>query len=82
MTSVFVTRRIELLQARLGALASSLDRARTSVERLEREPVPAGATAQARAARLSAARAMAATLSERDRQMRIAIGALQAELAS
>jgi chromosome segregation ATPase len=81
MTETYLARRMELLNERLAALTPNLDRAEHSVRRLEAEQVPAGATAQARAARLAAARAMAATLQERERQVRVAIAALQAELA-
>ncbi|MCS6887732.1 hypothetical protein [Chloroflexus sp.] len=73
--------RIEVLTARLNSLRPGLERARQSVARLENESVPAGATALARAAQLSAARAMAATLAERERQLLVAIKALHAELA-
>jgi uncharacterized coiled-coil protein SlyX len=82
MTASFIHQRIEQLNARLVALEPSIERAQQSVRRLEAEQVPAGATAQARAARLAAARAMAATLEERERQVRVAIGALRAELDS
>lgn len=82
MTTAFIHQRIDQLSMRLNALGPSVERAKQSVRRLETEPVPAGATAQARAARLAAARAMAATLEERERQVRVAIGALQAELLS
>jgi hypothetical protein len=80
MTATFIYHRIDQLNSRLTALAPSVERAQQSVRRLEAEQVPAGATAQARAARLAAARAMAATLEERERQVRVAITALQAEL--
>ncbi|WP_322496680.1 hypothetical protein [Chloroflexus sp.] len=73
--------RIEVLTARLNSLRPGLERARQSVARLENDTVPAGATALARAAQLSAARVMAATLAERERQLLVAIQALQAELA-
>lgn len=82
MTTSFIHERIEQLNVRLGALEPSILRARQSVQRLESEQVPAGATAQARAARLAAARAMAATLEERERQVRVAISSLRAELDS
>jgi hypothetical protein len=74
-------RRVEILQSRLVALAPSIERARQSVVRLETEQVPAGAVSGARAAQLSAARAMAATLEERERQVRVALNALHAELS-
>ncbi|MBO9317142.1 MAG: hypothetical protein J7456_15315 [Chloroflexus sp.] len=77
----YFRQRIEVLTARLDGLRSSLERARQSVTRLENESVPAGATALARAAQLSAARAMAATLADRERHLLIAIQSLQAELA-
>ena len=77
----YFRQRIEVLTARLDNLRSSLERARQSVTRLENESVPAGATALARAAQLSAARAMAATLADRERHLLIAIQSLQAELA-
>lgn len=80
MTDTFIQQRIGQLSTRLVALEPSVERARQSVLRLEAEQVPAGATAQARAARLAAARAMAATLEERERQVRVAIFALQSEL--
>ncbi|MEF3274525.1 MAG: hypothetical protein K6356_09020 [Chloroflexus sp.] len=73
-------RRIEVLTTRLNHLRPSIERARRSVAQLENETVPAGATALARAARLSAARAMVATLLERERSLLTAINALQAEL--
>jgi predicted HTH domain antitoxin len=81
MVATFVEQRIAQLNTRLAALESNVERARRAVERLENEPVPAGATAQARAARLAAARAMAATLELRERQVRVALSALQAEIA-
>jgi hypothetical protein len=77
----YFRQRIEVLTARLDNLRASLERARQSVTRLENESVPAGATALARAAQLSAARAMAATLADRERHLLIAIQSLQAELA-
>ncbi len=84
MQTPFFTARLEVLRSRLNALAPSVDRARQAVRRLEAEQVPAGATAGAtagaRAAQLSAARAMVATLEERERQVRVAISALQGEL--
>lgn len=73
-------RRIEVLTARLNSLRPGLERARQSVTRLENDTVPAGATALARAAQLSAARAMAATLAERERHLLVAIRSLHAEL--
>ena len=82
MTSEFVEQRIVPLQRRLSSLGSNIERARETVLRLETEEVPAGATAPARAARLAAARTMAATLEERERQVLIAIGALRAEIAA
>lgn len=76
--------RYDLLTARLTTLAPRLDRVRQSVQRLEAEEVPAGATANAtaaaRAAQLSAARSMASTLAERERQIQVAIEALRAEM--
>lgn len=81
MPTDFIYARLDVLRGRLNSLAPSVERARQSVRRLETEPVPAGAVAGARAARLSAARAMAVTLEGRERQVRIAISALQAELA-
>lgn len=81
MSATYFEQRIVQLNTRLTALEPSVERARLSVQRLESEPVPAGATAQARAARLAAARAMAATLELRERQVRVALTALQAELA-
>jgi hypothetical protein len=80
MSTEFISTRLEVLRGRLNSLAPSVERARQSVYRLETEQVPAGAAAGARAAQLSAARAMAATLAGRERQVRIAIAALQAEL--
>jgi hypothetical protein len=80
MPSTFIRARLEVLNGRLSALAPSVERARQSVRRLETEQVPAGAAAGARAAQLSAARAMVATLEERERQVRVAINALQCEL--
>lgn len=82
MTDSFIHSRVAQLNQRLASLAPSIELARQSVQRLETEQVPAGAVAGARAARLSAARAMVATLEERARQVRIAINALQAELAA
>lgn len=81
MSSAYLRHRQELLSARLARLNPSLERAAQAVHRLELEPVPAGAAAGARAARLSAARTMAATLGERARQLRAALAALQAEAA-
>jgi hypothetical protein len=72
--------RLEVLRGRLTSLTPSVERARQAVHRLETEQIPAGAAAGARAAQLSAARAMAATLEERERQVRVAINALQSEL--
>ncbi|MCS6881290.1 MAG: hypothetical protein RMK84_02700 [Oscillochloridaceae bacterium] len=80
MTESFFHSRVAQLSQRLASLTPSIELARQSVQRLEAEQVPAGAVAGARAARLSAARAMVATLEERARQVRIAINALQAEL--
>jgi hypothetical protein len=74
-------RRVEILESRLVALAPSIERARQSVLRLETEQVPAGVVSGARAAQLSAARAMSATLQERERQVRVALNALHAELS-
>jgi hypothetical protein len=82
MTSDFVEQRIAELQRRLSSLGPNIARARETVLRLEGEQVPAGASAPARAARLAAARTMAATLEERERQVLIAIGALRAEVAA
>ncbi len=76
----FIRQRIEVLNHRLHGLQPRLARARQSIAMLESESVPAGATALARAARLSAARAMVATLAERERHLLVAIQALQAEL--
>ncbi|WP_298821088.1 hypothetical protein [Chloroflexus sp.] len=76
----YFRRRIEELTARLESLRPGIERAQRSVAQLESEAVPAGAAALARAARLSAARAMAATLAERERHLLVAISALQAEL--
>ena len=80
MSTVFFRTRLEVLQTRLNSLAPSVERARQSVHRLETAQVPAGAASGARAAQLSAARAMATTLEERERQIRVAIFSLQAEL--
>lgn len=80
MPTLFIRSRLEVLRDRLNSLAPSVDRARQSVRRLETEQVPAGAAAGARAAQLSAARAMVATLEERERQVRVAIASLQSEL--
>lgn len=80
MQKPFFQARLEVLRGRLSALAPSVERARQSVRRLEAEQVPAGATAGARAAQLAAARAMVTTLEERERQVRVAISALQGEL--
>ncbi|NTU81707.1 MAG: hypothetical protein HGA45_20395 [Chloroflexales bacterium] len=79
MPTEFFCTRLEVLHGRLNSLAPSVERARQSVQRLETEQVPAGAASGARAAQLSAARAMATTLEGRARQVRIAIAALQAE---
>jgi hypothetical protein len=81
MHTVHMQRRLEILQTRLVALAPSIERARQSVMRLETEQVPAGAASGARVAQLSAARAMAATLEERERQVRTALTSLRAELS-
>lgn len=81
MPAPFFRARLEVLRGRLNALAPSVERARQSVHRLETEQVPAGAASGARAAQLSAARAMASTLEERERQVRVAIAALQVELS-
>ncbi len=80
MSIPFLEARLDVLRTRLNALAPSVERARQVVRRLETEEVPAGAAQGARAAQLSAARAMAATLEERERQVRIAIAALQNEI--
>jgi len=80
--------RIAALNARIVNLAPRLERARQTVRRLEKELAAApvlhddatGPTKAARAARLSAARSMAERLIERERQLRIAVAALQAEL--
>ncbi|MBX0329159.1 hypothetical protein K2Z83_15915 [Oscillochloris sp. ZM17-4] len=82
MDQSYYTTRLEALTARLEALGPRIERARHAVLRLETEQVPAGGTAAARAAQLSAARTMAATLESRDRQLRIAEAALRAELAA
>lgn len=82
MNDSFITSRVAQLNLKLASLTPSLERAQQSVRRLEAEQVPAGAMAGARAAQLSAARAMAATLEERARQVRVAINALQSELAT
>jgi hypothetical protein len=82
--------RIDTLTARIMNLAPRLERAHQTVRRLETELAAApvlhddatGPTKAARAARLSAARSMADTLIERDRQLRIAVAALQSELDS
>lgn len=79
MTDQFIAKRVEHLNQRLASLMPSIERARQSVRNLESEQIPAGAVAGARAARLSAAKAMVSTLEERARQFRIAIHALQAE---
>ncbi|NNJ08978.1 hypothetical protein EKD04_001400 [Chloroflexales bacterium ZM16-3] len=82
MDHSYYTSRLEALAARLAALDPRIERARQAVRRLETEQVPAGATAAARATQLSAARTMAATLENRNRQLRIAEAALRAELAA
>jgi hypothetical protein len=74
--------RLETLTARINALGPRIERARQSVRRLEAEQVPAGATTAARAAQLSAARAMASTLEDRSRQLHIAEAALRAEITA
>ncbi|MFV9503478.1 MAG: hypothetical protein AB4911_02815 [Oscillochloridaceae bacterium umkhey_bin13] len=81
MPHIHFQQRLEVLAMRLNSLAPSVERARQSVRRLEAEQVPAGAAAGARIAQLAAARAMAATLEERERQVRVAMRSLQAELA-
>jgi hypothetical protein len=78
--SYYITR-LESVTARINALGPRIERARQSVRRLEAEQVPAGATAAARAAQLSAARTMTATLEDRSRQLQIAAAALRAEIA-
>jgi hypothetical protein len=80
MCALFFQTRLDILRNRLNSLAPSVERARLAVRRLEAEQIPAGAAAGARAAQLSAARAMASTLEERERQVRVAINALQSEL--
>lgn len=80
MQKPFFQARLAVLSGRLSALTPSVDRAHQSVRRLETEQVSAGAAAGARAAQLAAARAMAATLEERRRQVEVAISALQGEL--
>lgn len=82
MSADYFQQRIVQLNERLENLQPSIERARQSVLRLEAEEVPAGATAQARAARLSAARTMAATLEERERQVLVALNALNGELSA
>ncbi|NTV64701.1 MAG: hypothetical protein HGA65_14380 [Oscillochloris sp.] len=82
MDKSYYTNRLERLTTRIKSLGPRIERARQAVYRLETEQVPAGATAAARAAQLSAARTMAATLEDRDRQLRIAEAALRAELAA
>ncbi len=81
MPTAYLQQRLDILQVRLDMLVPSVERAQQSIDRLEAEQVPAGIFSSTRAAQISAARAMAATLQDRERQMRIAIGALQAELA-
>jgi hypothetical protein len=78
----YYTTRLEALAARIDALGPRIERARQTVRRLEAAQVPAGAAAGARAAQLSAARTMAATLEDRSRQLHIAAAALRAELAA
>jgi hypothetical protein len=80
MSALFFRTRLEILSGRLDSLTPSVERARQAVCRLEAEQIPAGAAAGARVAQLSAARAMASTLEERERQVRVAINALQSEL--
>ncbi|NJN19090.1 MAG: hypothetical protein HC822_23975 [Oscillochloris sp.] len=80
MNNHFLSRR-DHLHDQLDRLSPSIKRAYEAVQRLEREPVPAGATA-ARAARLSAAQAMLTTLSERERRLQIALRAIDAELSA
>jgi hypothetical protein len=82
MDKSYYTNRLEKLTARINTLMPRIERARLSVQRLETEQVPAGGTPPARAAQLSAARTMAATLEDRNRQLRIAEAALRAELAA
>jgi hypothetical protein len=82
MSSAYFRHRQELLSARLARLSPSLERAAQAVRRLELEPIPAGAAAGARTARLAAARTMAATLGERARQLQVALAALEAEAAA
>lgn len=82
MDKSYYTTRLEKLTTRIKSLGPRIERARQAVHRLETEQVPAGATAAARAAQLSAARTMAATLEDRERQLRIAESALRAELAA
>lgn len=82
MDKTYYTSRLEKLSARIAALGPRIERAHQSVRRLETEQVPAGATAAARAAQLSAARTMAATLEDRHRQLLIAESALRAEIAA
>ncbi|WP_129632634.1 hypothetical protein [Candidatus Oscillochloris fontis] len=78
-TSYYISR-LEKLTTRINALKPRIERAHQAVRRLETEQVPAGATAAARAAQLSAARLMANTLEDRSRQLRIAAAAIRAEL--
>ncbi len=81
MDTNYYTSRLEKLTARINALKPRIERAHQAVRRLESEQVPAGATAAARAAQLSAARLMANTLEDRNRQLRIAAAAIRAELS-
>nr|WP_044200262.1 hypothetical protein [Oscillochloris trichoides] len=82
MDTTYYTSRLEKLTARINALKPRIERAHQTVRRLETEQVPAGATAAARAAQLSAARLMASTLEDRSRQLRIAEAAIRAELSN
>ncbi|NTW00656.1 MAG: hypothetical protein HGA19_05025 [Oscillochloris sp.] len=82
MDKAYYTTRLATLTARIDALGPRIERAHQSLRRLETEQVPAGATAVARAARISAARSMASTLEDRSRQLRIAEAALRAELTA
>lgn len=81
MSTGYLQRRLQTLQTRLYALVPSIERAHEAVRRLESSQVPAGALAGARAAQLAAARTMVATLEERQRQVKIAVAALTAELS-
>jgi hypothetical protein len=88
--SIYYQQRMEVLASRIANLAPRLDRAHQTVQRLEAELAAAPVlhddtstpTRVARAARLSAARSMAETLLERERQLRVALAALQAEVTS